>query len=87
MINEDDRKPVLEYPCRWAYKVIGSDKGEMEKAIGEIVQGCACTITPSNTSKTGKYHCLNLEMLVDDEGHRTGVYDRLRGHPAVKMVL
>ena len=77
----------LEYPCRWIYKVIGPDTGEMKKAIGEIVQGCACTITPSNTSKTGKYHCLNLEMVVDDEGHRTGVYDQLREHPAIKIVL
>ncbi|MBW2560970.1 MAG: DUF493 domain-containing protein [Deltaproteobacteria bacterium] len=87
IINKDGRKPILEYPCRWAYKIIGPDKGEMEKAIGEIVEGCACTITPSNTSKTGKYHCLNLEMLVDDEGHRTGIYDRLCGHPAIKIVL
>jgi len=87
IINEDDRKPTLDYPCRWAYKVIGADKGAMEKAIGEIVQECACTITPSNTSKTGKYHCLNLEMLVDNEGHRTGIYDKLRCHPAIKMVL
>ncbi len=85
--NESSQKPILEYPCRWAYKIIGSDKGKMEKAIEEIIQGHSCTITPSNTSKTGKYHCLNLEMLVNDEGHRTGIYDRLCGHPAIKMVL
>lgn len=59
----------------------------MEKAIEEIVEGYACTITISNTSKTGRYHCLNVEMVVDDEGHRTGVYDRLRNHPAIKIVL
>jgi len=85
--NESNQKPILEYPCRWIYKIIGTDKGKMKKAIGEIMQGCDCTVTPSNTSKTGRYHCLNLEMLVGDEGHRTGVYDRLRGHPAIKMVL
>lgn len=59
----------------------------MELAIEEIVQGCDCTITPSNISKTGRYQCLNLEMLVDDEGHRTGIYCKLQGHPAIKMVL
>jgi len=26
-------------------------------------------------------------VLVDDEGHRIGIYDTLRNHPAVKMVL
>jgi len=59
----------------------------MEKAIGEIIRGCRCTITPSHTSRTGKYHCLNVEMQVDDEEHRTGVYERLQGHPAIKVVL
>ena len=87
MIAEDGRGLDLEYPCRWIYKVIGPDKAEMEKAIGEIVRECACTITPSNTSRTGKYHCLNLEMVVVNEGHRTGVYDQLREHPAIKIVL
>jgi putative lipoic acid-binding regulatory protein len=85
--NDSRQKPILEYPCRWIYKVIGADKGEMEKAIGEIVQGCDCTVTPSNTSKTGRYHCLNLEILVHGEGQRTGIYDRLQGHPAIRIVL
>lgn len=86
-ISEDNHRPILEYPCRWVYKVIGAERGEMEQAIGEIVEGCACTITVSNTSKTGRYHCLNVEMVVDDEGHRTGIYERLRGHPAITIVL
>ena len=85
--NESSRKPILGYPCQWIYKVIGPDKGEMEKAIGDVIQGCACTIKLSNASKTGKYFCLNLEMLVNDESHRTEIYDKLQGHPAIKMVL
>lgn len=86
-INKNGRMPTLEYPCRWTYKVIGSDREEMEKVIGEIIQGCNCTITPSHTSRSGLYHCLNVEILVHDEGHRTGVYEQLRGHPVIKMVL
>lgn len=56
-------------------------------AIEKIVKGRDYTITPSNVSKSGKYHSLNLEVLVDDDENRTGIYDKLRGNPAVKMVL
>ncbi len=77
----------MEYPCRWTYKVIGSDREEMEKAIGEIIRGCDCTIAPSNTSRNGTYRCLNVEVVVHDEGHRIGVYEKLRSHPVIKMVL
>jgi len=56
-------------------------------AIEKIVKGRDYTITPSNISKTGRYHSLKLEVLVDDEGHRTGIYDKLQSHPAVKIVL
>ncbi|MCD6487555.1 MAG: DUF493 domain-containing protein [Syntrophobacterales bacterium] len=86
-LNKDGQKLIIEYPCRWIYKIIGSDSRETKKAIKEIVNGCDYTITPSNTSKACKYHSLNLEVLVDDEGHRTGIYDKLRNNPAIKMVL
>jgi putative lipoic acid-binding regulatory protein len=56
-------------------------------AIEKIVTGRDYTITPSNISRTGRYHSLNLEITVDDDEDRTGIYDKLRANPAVKMVL
>ncbi|MCK4534102.1 MAG: DUF493 domain-containing protein [Syntrophobacterales bacterium] len=86
-LNKSGRKPIIEYPCRWIYKIIGSDDRAIRRAVEEIVEGHDYTITPSNVSRTGRYHSLNLEMTVEDEGHRTGIYDKLKNHPAVKMVL
>ena len=59
----------------------------MEEAIQEITQGCACTITLSNTSGKGRYLCLNLEATVDNEKDRIRIYERLRAHPSVIMAL
>jgi len=87
MSDKGSKTPIMEYPCRWIYKIIGSDRKATGEAIEEIVKECNYTITPSGISKTGKYHSMNLEVLVDNEGHRTGIYDKLRNHPAVKMVL
>ena len=81
------QKPVLEYPCRWVYKVIGRDRSTMEEAIRCIAQECACTMTLSNTSRNGRYLCLNLETTVDREEDRIRIYERLRAHPSVIMVL
>ena len=82
-----NRKPVLEYPCRWLYKVIGDEREELERAALEIIGNRPCTISLSNSSRTGKYHCLDIEVEVMDDENRNTIYQALKSHPQVKMVL
>jgi putative lipoic acid-binding regulatory protein len=86
-MNENECKPRIDYPCLWIYKVIGRDPEGLRCAIAEIMKGSEHTVTPSRSSKTGSYHCLNVEMTVESEPVRLGIYERLRGHPAVIMVM
>jgi putative lipoic acid-binding regulatory protein len=81
------RKPVLEYPCRWLYKVIGDDREGLQRAAVEIIGRQSCTISLSNSSRTGKYHCLNIEVEVLSEANRNAIYQALKEHPQVKLVL
>ena len=88
MISEIDRKKLLvEYPCRWLYKIIGTDQELLRNAIGETVVDPTCTVTYSKQSSKGKYYCLNLEVRVIDEENRTSIYEALKKHPNIKMVL
>ncbi len=87
VIGKSGQKPVLDYPCRWVYKIIGSDRAALREAVARIIPDGSYTITPSNSSATGRYHCLNVEMVVADESTRTAVYESLRDHPAIRMVL
>ena len=87
MTDEKKQKFQLEYPCPWVYKIIGPDKDKMEAAVAEIVRDCKYKISPSRSSKTDKYHCLNVELTVGSESQRTSLYEALKAHPAVKMVL
>jgi len=80
-------KAQLQYPCLWLYKVIGMDRKKLYQALEEIVDVDSCTISPSNSSRTGKYHCLNLEMTVVNEEERNRIYLALKSHPQVKIVL
>jgi hypothetical protein len=87
MPDNKKQKLQLEYPCPWVYKIIGPDADEMQRAVAEIICDRAYKITHSRDSKTAKYHCLNVELSVESESHRTALYETLKAHRAVKMVL
>ena len=87
MPDDEKKKVKLEYPCPWVYKIIGPDADEMRQAVAEIICDRAYKISHSRDSKTNKYHCLNVELSVESESHRTALYEALKAHRAVKMVL
>mgnify|MGYP001167487772 CR=1 FL=1 len=77
----------LDYPCSWIYKIIGADQEAMRRAVHEIITDRCCSITLSRSSETAKYHCLNVEVTVESESHRQIIYESLRSHQAIKIVL
>lgn len=87
MPDEEKRPPLLEYPCTWVYKIIGADEDAMHLAVAGIVQDRSYKISHSRSSATAKYHCLDVELTVESDGHRKEIYGALKSHPAVKMVL
>jgi uncharacterized protein len=87
MTNDNGCKPEFTYPCPWVYKVIGRDRELLLSAVAEVLSGEIYSATPSRSSKGGAYHCLNVEMTLENEPARLGFYEKLRRHPAVKLVL
>ena len=39
ILDSNSKKPNIDYPCNWQYKVIGTDVDQMIKTIEEIVEG------------------------------------------------
>jgi len=87
IINDSEKKVVLEYPCNWCYKVIASERAALEQAVRDVIDEREHTLSPSNKSKTGKYTSMNLDILVHNEDDRTFIYEALKHHQAIKMVL
>lgn len=85
--NEIEGKLEIDYPCRWLYKVIGTDPDAMRIAILEIIDAEEVRVEASNTSSTGRFVSLNVEVTVQSEDERTGYYERLRQSAAIRMVL
>jgi uncharacterized protein len=80
------QKPEITYPCVWLYKVIGEDSAAITRAISTICPD-TLSILPSKTSASGKYCSLNVEIEVADEATRLAIYQNLKNHFAIKMVL
>ncbi len=87
ILNDSDKKVVIEYPCNWCYKVIASEKEALEEAIHDVIDEREHTLKASNKSKTGKYVSMNLDMLVHNEDDRTFIFEALKKHQNIKMVL
>lgn len=81
------KKLQVDYPCRWQYKVISMDHESDQVRIATMLERYECTLSLSNSSKSGKYTCINVEIMVQGEEHRNSVLKLLRDLKSVKMVL
>ena len=82
-----DDRPLIEYPTTWVYKVIGADPAKIEAAVAAAAGDDPYDLSPSKTSSSGKYRSFNVKMTVRDEDHRGRVFEALREHPDIVMVL
>jgi putative lipoic acid-binding regulatory protein len=87
IINARDEKLELTYPCSWSYKLIAGEKEALEKAIHDVIQERIHSLTHSKNSKGGKYISMNLDMIVHNEDDRNFIYEALKQHQNIKMVL
>jgi len=81
------KEPIIDYPCTWPYKVIGSDRALMEKEISAKLNHMQFEMSVSNQSKKGKYVSFHVEATVNNDGERVDVFNTLKNIPTVKMVF
>ena len=81
------RKPKIDYPCVWQYRLIGSDEEALRAALAACVSPERCALSPGRRSSGGRYLSLVVELTVADEAERLTLYQRLAEHPDIKMVL
>jgi len=87
ILNARSEKLELAYPCSWSYKVIALEAEALQKAIRDILDEREHKLTHSKNSKGGKYISMNLDMLVHNEDDRNFIYESLKAHRNIKMVL
>jgi putative lipoic acid-binding regulatory protein len=81
------KKPKIEYPCSWEYKIIGKNQEILEAVVAEVINDREYGLVLSKKSKTGKYLSLGVKTRVLDESDRNKIFSDFSNHSAVKMVL
>ncbi len=87
IINDSKEKLELTYPVTWSYKLISLSKEQIQEAIHEVILEREHNLAHSNASKTGKYVSMNLDLLVHNEDDRNFIYEALKKHQNIKMIL
>ncbi len=87
MTDKSCQKLDLEYPCQWGYTLIGADQALIRRAVRELAGDREHSLAPSNRSRTGKYCSFHLELVVEDEQERVSLYQALRSHRDILMVM
>jgi hypothetical protein len=82
-----DEHPQIDYPCQWEYRLIGFNEDLLRGAIDEVMGQLGHIVSFSNRSRSGKFVSLSVELRVEDESTRLGLFDQFQNHPDVMMVL
>jgi putative lipoic acid-binding regulatory protein len=81
------KRPKIDYPCEWEYRIITRSEEELRKLVAEILKAKQYALSFSNISKAGKYISFALKTNVITEEERNQIYVSLRSHSSVKSVI
>lgn len=87
MIDLNQHKLELEYPCDWKYKLVVLHDKNIKNIIQDVLNDRKHGITPSKQSSKGKFKSYTLELLVHNEEDRIELYKILKDHEHIKMVI
>ena len=87
MIDLNDKKLELDYPCSWEYKLVVLETTNIKQTVKEVIFEREHKVKESKVSSKGKYKSYTLEMLVHNEDDRKEIYKMLGDHSHIKMVL
>lgn len=73
-----NKEPEISYPNFWEYKIIVPRSENAEAIARGIVGERQHKITPSKSSKEGKYKSYNLSVLVNSNQERLEIFSALR---------
>jgi len=81
------KRPNIEYPTNWGFKLIGKDKDKLLACIKEAMGDKEHLCSLGNTSRTGKFHSYNASCSVETEDERNRIFKYFSDHSDVDMVI
>jgi len=85
--ENSNEKPKIDYPCKWGYKIIGTERVKLEAVIFEVMGSRNYKQKGGNSSSKGKFHSLSTSCQVESEEDRDTIFKAFQEHKDVKMVI
>ena len=90
-MSEKKEESLIDFPCDFVIKVIGTSHEKFIKNVTEIIQLKDKSFTDTkigiNYSKDDKYTSLTCTVYVTNKEDLDHIYSSLSGHPDTKFVL
>jgi len=87
VLNLNEKKLKLEYPCKWCYKIVIDKNDDAKKISKEVLANKNHNISESKTSKKGKFKSYNVDLTIESEKERLDLYNKFKNHKDVIMVI
>lgn len=87
----EDKKPEIEFPCKYPIKVLGDAHPELNQHVIDVMNRHAPTITESDlntkNSSKGKWQSITVTIIATGKPQLDAIFADLKTSPRVKMVL
>jgi putative lipoic acid-binding regulatory protein len=87
----DDKKPEIEFPCKYPIKVLGDAHPELNQHVIDVMNRHAPTITETDlnakNSSKGKWQSITVAIIATGKPQLDAIFADLKTSPRVKMVL
>lgn len=87
ILNDKKEEPIIEYPTKWGFKVIGKDKDKLLLSIKEVMGDKEHNCSFGNSSKTGKFYSYNASCIVKTKEERDEIFASFENHKDINMVI
>ena len=86
-MTDSPARPTIEYPCQWAFRLIGVDDDRLRAVIEDVLEDRDHTVKAGNLSATGKYCSIEASAEVLDECDRDRIFGAFSAAEGVLAVM
>ena len=91
MTVSNDKKPEIEFPCKYPIKVLGEAHPDLNQHVIDVMNRHASTITESDlsakNSSKGKWQSITVTIIATGKPQLDAIFADLKTSARVKMVL
>lgn len=90
-MSEAEKTTLIEFPCTFPLKIMGTHHPEFETVILEVIRQHAPETEPhhitTRPSSKGNYLAATAQVNAESQEQLDNIYRALTSHPMVKVVL